>query len=129
MTTVLSTPASIGDSSSPGVDLGPAVALSCRECGHRIALGPFYACTECFGQLEVAYEFALSGEALRKAIEAGPTNIWRYAPLLPVPSTVAQTRNMNPGGTKLIRADNLAKELGMKTLWVKDDSGNPTHSF
>ena len=71
------------------VDLGPAVALSCRECGHRIDLGPFYACTECFGPLEVAYEFALTGAALRERIEAGPNNIWRYAPLLPVPTDVA----------------------------------------
>lgn len=111
------------------VDLGPAVALSCRECGHRTELGPFYACTECFGPLEVAYEFAASGEALRAQIEAGPQNIWRYAPLLPVPAGIASTPNINPGGTKLVRADNLARELGMKTLWVKDDSGNPTHSF
>jgi threonine synthase len=117
------------DSTALAVDLGPAVALSCRECGHRIDLGPFYACTECFGPLEVAYEFALSGEALREKIEAGPTNIWRYAPLLPVPGGVADTPNINPGWTKLIRADNLARELGMKKLWVKDDSGNPTHSF
>jgi len=111
------------------VDLGPAVALSCRECGHRIDLGPFYACTECFGPLEVAYEFALAGQALRVKIEAGPTNIWRYAPLLPVPNGIADTPNINPGWTKLIRADNLARELGMRRLWVKDDSGNPTHSF
>src|SRR5690349_21465287 len=117
------------DSSASAVDLGPAVALSCRECGHRIDLGPIYACTDCFGPLEVAYEFALSGEALRQKIEAGPTNIWRYAPLLPVPSTVADIPNINPGWTKLVRADNLARELGMKRLWVKDDSGNPTHSF
>ena len=117
------------DSTALAVDLGPAVALSCRECGHRIDLGPFYACTECFGPLEVAYEFALSGNALREKIEAGPTNIWRYAPLLPVPGGVADTPNINPGWTKLIRADNLARELGMKKLWVKDDSGNPTHSF
>jgi threonine synthase len=131
MTTVLPTPGSVGATAVPktGIDLGPAVALSCRECGHRIELGPYYACTECFGPLEVAYEFALSGEALRQQIEAGPANIWRWAPLLPVPAGVAETRNMNPGGTKLIRADNLARELGMKTLWVKDDSGNPTHSF
>jgi len=127
MTTVLPTPASTD--AAPGIDLGPAVALSCRECGHRIDLGPFYACTECFGPLEVAYEFALSGDALRELIEAGPDNIWRWAPLLPVPSTVTETRNMNPGNTKLIRADNLARELGMKALWIKDDSGNPTHSF
>ena len=117
------------DSTARAVDLGPAVALSCRECGHRIDLGPFYACTECFGPLEVAYEFALSGDALREKIEAGPTNIWRYAPLLPVPSAVADIPNINPGWTKLVRADNLARELGMKRLWVKDDSGNPTHSF
>jgi len=105
------------------------VALECRECGSRTALGPFYACNDCFGPLEVAYEFASTGEALRKQIEAGPENIWRYAPLLPVPAGIAATPNINPGGTKLIRADNLARELGMKTLWVKDDSGNPTHSF
>ena len=128
MTAVLPT-LHTSDSTALAVDLGPAVALSCRECGHRIDLGPFYACTECFGPLEVAYEFALSGDALREKIEAGPTNIWRYAPLLPVPSTVADIPNINPGWTKLIRADNLARELGMKRLWVKDDSGNPTHSF
>jgi threonine synthase len=125
MTSVLSTP----DTAVPTIDLGPAVALSCRECGNRIELGPYYACTECFGPLEVAYEFALRGDALRQRIEAGPESIWRYASLLPVPDRVAETPNMNPGCTKLIRADHLARELGMKRLWVKDDSGNPTHSF
>ncbi len=120
---------STSTSASTTVDLGPAVALSCRECGNRTELGPFYACTECFGPLEVAYEFTSSGEALREQIEAGPQNIWRYAPLLPVPANIADTPNINPGSTKLVRADNLARELGMKTLWVKDDSGNPTHSF
>ena len=115
--------------SAPTVDLGPAVALSCRECGNRVELGPYYACTECFGPLEVAYEFAARGEELRALIESGPRSIWRYAPLLPVPADVASTPNLNPGGTQLVRADNLARELGMKTLWVKDDSGNPTHSF
>ncbi|HEY7813700.1 MAG TPA: threonine synthase [Nakamurella sp.] len=129
MTSVLSTPGSTDSAPPTGVDLGPAVALSCRECGSRVELGPYYACIECFGPLEVAYEFALRGDALRRQIEAGPANIWRYSSLLPVPADVAQTPNMNPGGTKLIRADNLAKELGMRRLWVKDDSGNPTHSF
>lgn len=126
MTSVL-TPAPTAATST--VDLGPAVALSCRECGARIELGPFYACTECFGPLEVAYEFAERGEALRRKIESGPDNIWRWASLLPVPAGIADTPNINPGQTKLVRADNLARELGMKKLWVKDDSGNPTHSF
>jgi len=127
MTTVVSSAKTSADAST--ADLGSAVALSCRECGSRTELGPYYACTECFGPLEVAYEFTATGAALRRQIEAGPQNIWRYAPLLPVPAGVARTPNINPGGTKLVRADNLARELGMRTLWVKDDSGNPTHSF
>jgi threonine synthase len=106
--------------------LGCAVGLSCRECGESYEIGPLYACGECFGPLEVAYEF---GEITRASIEAGPRNIWRYKDLLPVPGHVESTRNLEPGWTKLVRADNLARELGMRRLWIKDDTGNPTHSF
>ncbi|MPZ94439.1 MAG: threonine synthase [Propionibacteriales bacterium] len=105
---------------------GNAVGLTCRACGHQQPLGPFYACEECFGPLEVGYEFP---EITRAQIEAGPKNIWRYQPLLPVPTDITESPNMEPGFTRLIKADNLARELGLKTLWVKDDSGNPTHSF
>ncbi|MQY13056.1 Threonine synthase [Streptomyces sp. RB5] len=113
------------------VDLGPATALSCRECGHRVPLGPVFACEECFGPLEVAYDLPGDPAALRARIEAGPANIWRYAPLLPVPADVADKPNTNPGFTRLIQADHLAAELGVDAgnLYVKDDSGNPTHSF
>ncbi|MDF9813887.1 threonine synthase [Streptomyces sp. SPB162] len=112
-------------------DFGPAVALSCRECGERVPLGPVFACQECFGPLEVAYDLPTGDpEALRKQIESGPANIWRYAPLLPVPADVVDKPNLNPGWTKLVKADNLARELGVTGgLYVKDDSGNPTHSF
>ncbi|MDA2805885.1 threonine synthase [Nocardiopsis suaedae] len=105
---------------------GPAAALACRECGERYELGPRFACEFCFGPLEVAYEF---GAVTRERIAEGPNNIWRYAPLLPVPGNVAELPNMNPGLTPLVRADRLAAELGMEALHVKDDSGNPTHSF
>jgi threonine synthase len=107
-------------------DLGPARALSCRECGHEIPLAAEFACAECFGPLEVAYEFPTVS---REDIEAGPKSIWRYRKLLPVPTTVADHPNTEPGMTRLVRADNLAKALGVKRLWVKDDTGNPTHSF
>jgi threonine synthase len=118
------------DTSQPRA-FGPAAALSCRECGTRYPLTPVFACVECFGPLEVAYDLpAGDPEALRRQIEAGPANIWRYAPLLPVPADVAEKQNLNPGWTKLVRADNLARELGVTgKLHVKDDSGNPTHSF
>ncbi|GGT44570.1 threonine synthase [Nonomuraea spiralis] len=108
------------------LDFGPAVALSCRECGTRYPLGPSFACLECFGPLEAAYSF---GRVTRADIESGPANIWRYRSLLPVPADVASKPNMNPGWTKLVKAGNLGKALGLKSLYVKDDSGNPTHSF
>jgi threonine synthase len=105
---------------------GNATALVCRECRHQQQLGPFYACEECFGPLEVGYDFPA---VTREQIEAGPKNIWRYQPLLPVPADVTSFPQMDPGFTRLLRADNLARELGLRRLWVKDDSGNPTHSF
>jgi threonine synthase len=111
---------------STSFDLGPARALSCRECGHETPLAAEYACTECFGPLEVAYDF---GRIRREDIESGPRSIWRYRGLLPVPSTVQSHPNTEPGGTRLVRADRLAKALGLRKVWVKDDTGNPTHSF
>jgi threonine synthase len=113
-------------STSTSLDLGPARALSCRECGHQIPLAPEFACPECFGPLEVAYEFT---GVTRERIEAGPKSIWRYASLLPVPTDVTRHPNTEPGLTRLIRAERLGKELGIKRLWLKDDTGNPTHSF
>jgi threonine synthase len=107
-------------------DLGSARALSCRECGHQIPLAAEFACAECFGPLEVAYEFP---RIRREDIESGPKSIWRYRDLLPVPSTVADHPNTDPGLTRLVRADKLAAALGVRKLWVKDDTGNPTHSF
>ncbi|WP_068795904.1 threonine synthase [Pseudonocardia sp. HH130630-07] len=107
-------------------DLGSARALSCRECRHQVPLAAEFACPRCFGPLEVAYDFP---KVTRAGIEAGPKSIWRYKDLLPVPSTVQEHPNTEPGLTRLIQADNLAKALGVRKIWVKDDTGNPTHSF
>jgi len=110
---------------------GPAVALSCRECGARVPLGPQYVCVECFGPLEIAYDFHQPDRpaVTRELIESGPASIWRYAPLLPVPADVASKPNLNPGWTRLVPARNLGRELGLRALHIKDDTGNPTHSF
>jgi threonine synthase len=105
---------------------GYATGLSCRECGQVYPLGALYACGECFGPLEVGYDYPRLD---RSAIEAGPPNMWRYAPLLPVPPDIADRPTMQPGYTRLIRAENLAHALGMRRLWIKDDRDNPTHSF
>ncbi|MGZ5406077.1 MAG: threonine synthase, partial [Nocardioides sp.] len=105
---------------------GHATGLTCRECRHEVELGPHYACPECFGPLEVAYDFPA---VTREDIEAGPANIWRYKALLPVPSDIEQSPNTEPGFTRLLPAANLGAELGIDRLWVKDDSTNPTNSF
>jgi threonine synthase len=76
--------------------------------------------------MEVTYDLP---RLSRADIEAGPASIWRYASLLPVPPDVAAAPNTEPGWTRLVRADHLARELGMRALWVKDERGNPTHSF
>jgi threonine synthase len=75
-------------------------------------------------------------DGLRRRIQAGPQNIWRYADFLPVldgppgPSGRLASRTGLPAGcTPLIRADRLAKELGLGEVWVKNDAANPTHSF
>ena len=105
---------------------GYATGLACRECGHAIGLGPYYACERCFGPLEVRYDFP---RLTRESIESGPPDLWRYASLLPVRPDIAGAPGLQPGWTRLLRADNLAAELGLRRLWIKDERGNPTHSF
>ncbi|HZB50770.1 MAG TPA: threonine synthase [Mycobacteriales bacterium] len=107
----------------------PADSLRCRNCGAQFPLGPVHACADCFGPLEVGYDADLLGRVDRASIEAGPRSLWRYAGLLPVGQQPADRVTLDPGGTPLVRADRLAAELGMRSLWVKDDSANPTHSF
>lgn len=111
---------------TPESTLGFATGLTCRACGATYPLAAEFSCHECFGPLEVQYTF---GEITRESIEAGPNNFWRYSALLPVEAGAADRPGLSPGATKLVRADNLARELGAKRIWIKDDSGNPTHSF
>ena len=104
---------------------GSAAGLVCRECGTTYDLGPSHVCELCFGPLEIAYDPKAQRLVTRASIEAGPHSMWRYQGLLPVAPLV----DLGVGMTRLVPAPNLARELGMRSLWVKDDSGNPTHSF
>jgi threonine synthase len=108
----------------------PAEALVCRNCGAAFPLGPRHACLECFGPLEIGYDADRLAGVTRADIESGPHSIWRYAGLLPVGQDPAARVDSGTGMTPLIRADQLAAELGFEApLWIKDDSANPTHSF
>ena len=103
-------------------------ALTCKECGHAYPLEAHYVCEQCFGPLEVSYDYSDfdAGEAKRK-IQAGPADIWRYADFLPLAERPRDP--VQPGLTPLVRADRLAERLDLGEVWIKNDAANPTHSF
>ena len=105
-----------------------AEQLRCRECGAVYAAGPIYVCEKCFGPLEAIYDYeALARQPLRRMIESGPPSIWRYEPLLPV-NRVPEI-DLSPGFTPLMRAARLGRALGLSSLYIKNDTMNPTWSF
>jgi threonine synthase len=105
------------------------LALECRECRARYPVEPLTICEECFGPLEPAYDLnAVDGVDFRKHVEAGPTSLWRYESLLPGGPDVDRV-DLGAGLTPLRRAGRLADALGLETLWIKDDSVNPSNSF
>jgi threonine synthase len=109
----------------------PIEALRCKECGEEYELDARYVCEQCFGPLEVAYDFSrLDPAETRRRIQAGSSGIWRYADFLPFDGGPPATRGaLEPGLTPLVRADRLAERLGIGEVWVKNDAANPTHSF
>jgi threonine synthase len=91
--------------------------------------GPLWVCSQCLGPLEVAFDYdAIRGTITREKIEARPQNLWRYRELLP--SDGEPRTGLHSGFTPLVKADRLAARLGVKELYVKDDSVNhPTCSY
>lgn len=106
-----------------------ATGLICRECGETYPAEARYSCDFCFGPLEVNFDLeAARGVVTRERISSGPNSIWRYRDLLPDPGPEGPV-DIGAGWTPLRRATRLAAELGLKELWLKDDTRNPTGSF
>ncbi|HMP60468.1 MAG TPA: threonine synthase [Gemmatales bacterium] len=103
--------------------------LSCRSCGKSFTPQATNFCTDCFGPLEVQYDYAaIRAEVSRADLKGRPFDMWRYQELLPLDA--APTVGLHVGGTPLLRADRLARELGVSRLWIKNDAVNhPTLSF
>ncbi len=103
--------------------------LKCRECGREYPVEPIYVCEFCFGPLEVVYDY----DSIKKVmtidkILSRPKSLWRYRELLPVDGEPVV--GLNSGFTPLVKADNLAGVLGVKQLYIKDDTVvHPTLSF
>jgi len=104
-------------------------ALKCRECGREYPLAATHVCEFDFGPLEVAYDYdRIKLSLTRKSIESRGKNMWRYRELLPIAGD--PTVGCEVGFTPLIKADRLAKRLGIRELWIKNDTVNyPTLSF
>ena len=103
--------------------------LRCKECGHPYEASARHVCEDvCFGPLEVVYDYeAIKNKVSRATIEAGPASIWRYRDFLPIEGDPI---DVGTGFTPLLKAGNLAKRLGLKSLYIKNDGVNmPTLSF
>jgi threonine synthase len=104
-------------------------ALTCRECGKPYPKLALHVCEDCFGPLEVDYDYeGIRGVLTRDEIARRPTSMWRYAELLPLdaPATVGT----QVGWTPLVPAPRLARALGVATCWVKNDAVSfPSLSF
>src|SRR5437016_249490 len=103
--------------------------LRCRECGGETPVAPLHVCETCFGPLEVVYDYAAVRRVLtHQLIASRPRNLWRYRELLPIEGE--PQAGLHSGFTPLVRADRLGAALGVRELWVKDDSVNhPTFSY
>ncbi|MBS7644602.1 MAG: threonine synthase [Candidatus Bathyarchaeia archaeon] len=102
-------------------------ALRCRECGETYPPARRAICEECFGPLDVVYNY--EGLSLdRESFRGRRKSLWRYIDLLPIedPSNIIE---LNAGFTPLHNSKRLAEALGLKNLYIKDDTVNPTYSF
>lgn len=105
------------------------VGLKCRECGRLYPAEAIHVCEFCFGPLEVDYDYAAIRRAIsREKIAGRAKTMWRYKELLPIQGE--PTVGMQVGFTPLIKADRLARALGLRECYIKNDTVNyPTLSF
>jgi len=107
--------------------MGAVLGLRCRECSREYPAEPLHVCEFCFAPLEVVYDYdAIASQISHASIAAGPRSMWRFAPLLPGGENRV---DLGAGMTPLVRAPRLGAELGLRDLWLKNDTANPTHSF
>jgi threonine synthase len=103
--------------------------LECSECGKTREAGQIHNLCECGGPLLVLYDLDRARETWsRDSVAKGPTNMWRYAPVLPVRNETSIV-SLGEGMTPILRTRRLGERLGAHDLWVKDEGINPTGSF
>jgi threonine synthase len=89
--------------------------LQCHLCGTKYPAEALWVCDQCLGPLEVTYDYARVREALtRDVIASRPHNVWRFRELLPI--TGEPRTGFHTGCTPLVRADRLARKLGLREV-------------
>jgi len=101
------------------------IFLKCRECQKEYDSTFKYICDDCFGPLDVHYEFP---DITKESFNGREQTYWRYFELLPI-TDKSNIVSINAGMTPLVKAEKLGKELGLNNLYIKNDSVNPTFSF
>ena len=103
------------------------IGLQCHICKAQFPAEALWACEKCLGPLEPVYDYA-AVKVTQEEIERRPKNLWRYRELLPI--TGEPRTGFNSGFTPLVRCTRLADRLGLRELYIKDDSVNhPTLSY
>jgi threonine synthase len=100
-------------------------SLQCRECKKEYAPTFRYVCEECFGPLDVNYDFPTVN---KNTFATREHTYWRYHEMLPIESK-SNIVSIGAGLTPLIKAEKLGDKLGLNNLYIKNDSVNPTFSF
>jgi len=105
-------------------------ALKCLRCGKEyVPEKNLYVCKKCGGKLEILYDYdAIADKVDKKVLVSRQPGVWKYLELLPLVDK-KNIVTLGEGGTPLLEAKNLARELRMKHLWLKDETRNPTASF
>ncbi len=104
--------------------------LECTSCGLPHEWSRLQnLCTSCNKPLFAIVDLAKAGRALtREALPTRQKSLWRYREVLPLPADVEPV-SLGEGGTPLLRAARFGDEIGLRNLWIKDESQNPTQSF
>ena len=111
-------------------DMGYRTDLMCTRCGEKFPAETSYGpCVNCGGQLLLSRDLdEISGRLSKSTFKERGWGVWRYRELLP---NIDEEKivSLGEGGTALLKCDKLARILGLRKLFVKDETTNPTGSF
>jgi len=107
--------------------LSKLITLKCRECGEEHSPTHIYTCPNCFGPLDVTYDYD-NVQLSRDILKGRYRSLWRYLELLPI-TKIENIVDLGAGYTPLQKCKELGRRVGLRNLFIKNDTVNPTYSF